>query len=705
MPSGKVKPALSFCDLCLSPSDMCRHVSPSQCAVASVQPRRWCMAVTCYMRECLMTYSSEFRGTVVLAALLAGPVMAQDGTVFLPPITLIALAGDGTDSEVVTSDDIEKRHPDTLNDLFSDSPEVAVSGANRMAAQKVYVRGIEETMLGVTVDGARQGGNMYAHSGNFSIDPYLLKRVEVDAGAGSALAGPGALGGSLRYQTKDPEDLLLPGRNQGVMLKFSAQTSGSRIAPAMAFYGAPDDRFAYLVYGTKSWARNYEDGDGNKVADTDNEPMDGLVKLRFRPADGQELTFSTTYRRDEGRRAYRSNFGIPDYLPAAIPEDQQLSWRSTSLNYRYDPAGNPMVDMTLSAYDTHSRLYRDIEVDQTADWYTRGIDLRNRSEFGRIAVTYGYDYTWTKSRGRDGEGRDNSETGGNHGLYAQVDYTPTDRWLLSAGLRYDRAVLEDMNGNDYKGVHFSPNLRLRYEPNENLTLFASWGEAFRGVQPYEGLTLIWPLGLGDETDTSLTGELARTAELGFDYDGGGWRMGMTAFTSKVEDKIRSWQGRRSPWFRQNDGDIESKGGTINLGRDWGNLSADLQYSHIDVKYNGKPVSPGDWLNGVTPGGDKVILALGYDMPSQRIRIDWTSTFVLKQTDLPADFELDNLPSYDVHDLSVTWRPKENQSYSLALTNIFDKQYLDHSTAYYGVDGWSNLYEMGRSLRVSGTIRF
>lgn len=79
--------------------------------------------------------------------------------------------------------------------------------------------------------------------------------------------------------------------------------------------------------------------------------------------------------------------------------------------------------------------------------------------------------------------------------------------------------------------------------------------------------------------------------------------------------------------------------------------------------------------------------------------------MLKQTDLPADFQLDELPGYDVHDLTVTWRPARNQSYSLALTNIFDEQYLDHSTAYYGVDGWSNLYETGRSLRLSGTIRF
>ncbi|MDF3606616.1 acyl-CoA dehydrogenase family protein [Paracoccus sp. DMF-8] len=235
------------------------------------------------------------------------------------------------------------------------------------------------------------------HSGNFGIDPDLLKRVEVAPGAGSALAGPGALGGAIRYETKDPEDLLLPGRSQGYMLKLSAQTNGKRVTPGLAFYGSPDARFGYLVHLTKSWADDYKDGDGNRGADTGNDPLDALVKLRFRPAEGHEPTFSSTWRRDSGRRAYRSNFGIPPDLPDAVPEDQKLGWRSTSVSYRFDPADNPFLDLTVSAYDTHSRLLRDIDVRQVSEWDTRGFDIRNRSDFGQVAVTYGYDYGWTRA--------------------------------------------------------------------------------------------------------------------------------------------------------------------------------------------------------------------------------------------------------------------------------------------------------------------
>ncbi len=636
-------------------------------------------------------------------AALVSPAAAQDATE-LTTITVEA-SGKGKVTETIDADQIEAEQPTTLNELFAKSPEIVVSGANRTAAQKVYVRGIEETLLNVSVDGARQGGNMYDHSGNFGIDPDLLKRVEIEAGAGSALRGPGALGGAIRYQTKDPEDFLLPGQKNGAMLKFSGQTNGSRLTPGMALYGVPDERFGYLVYGTKSWASPYKDGNGNPVADTDNEPLDTLVKLRFRPVEGHELQFSNTWRQDNGYRAYRSNFGVPPGLPDAVPENQKLGWRSTALNYHYDPADNPLIDLAISGYDMHSRLHRDIAVHQTADWYTRGLDLRNRSELGALTLTYGYDYGWTRSRGRDGTGRDADETGQNHGLYLQADYALTDQWLLSAGLRYDHGTLTDIGGNDFRGNHVSPSLRARYEPIDGLSFFGSWGEAFRGVQPAQGLTLIWPLGLGPQNDTTLEGELARTAELGVEYDRDGWRAGVSAFSSRIDDKIRVWQGRRNPWWRNNDGVIDSWGINAHFGRSWNNWSADLHYSHIDVKYNDRPVSPGDWLNNVTPGGDKVILALAYDMPAYDLKFGWTSTFVLKQTNLPADFALKSLPAYDVHDLAVTWAPRENQSYSLAVTNIFDEQYLDHSTAYYGVDGWSNLYEMGRSVRFSATIRF
>lgn len=623
----------------------------------------------------------------------------------LRPIIIKGARKGGRVTEVVDEKAIDEKQPTTLNELFADSPEVTVSGANRTAAQRVYVRGLEETSLNVTIDGAKQGGSLYSHTGRPGIDPEFLKRVEVEPGTGSALSGPGALGGTIRYETKDAEDLLLPGQQNGAMIKFSAQTNGKRLSPAAAAYGTPNENISYVLYGSKAWADDYRDGAGHAVSDTDSEPLNGLLKFRIRPADDHEIRFSTDYVQDNGLRAYRSNFGVPPTHPDSVSEEQEMSRRATSLKYTFDPADNPWVDFSATVYDTRMTLERLIADPMRADWQTRGLDLRNRSEIGNLTLTYGYDYTWERSTGKTGSGRHGEEIGQTHGLYLQGEYAFTEQISASAGLRYDRGLLTDLAGNRYDSDHLSPNIGIRYEPLDGLAVFASWGEAFRGPRPIEGMTLIHALGISPATDTSLTGETARTAQLGFDYDANGWRAGLTGYITKVEDNILFWQGRSLPFARRNAGDIDMAGFTAHIGMDWENFSADVSYSHAKVDYNGISVGPGDWLSGVAPQGDKVVLNLGYDLADYNLQLAWTSTFVLAEKDLPAGTGLDRLPAYDVHDISLVWRPTEAHQLSLTITNIFDENYLDHTTPYLVSGGTTTLYEMGRSFRLAGSIKF
>lgn len=86
-----------------------------------------------------------------------------------------------------------------LSDLFRNVPSVAVGGSLGIA-QKIYVRGLEDSMLNVTIDGAPQRGTLFHHVGRVSIEPELLKSVQVQAGAGEADSGFGAIGGAIRFQ-------------------------------------------------------------------------------------------------------------------------------------------------------------------------------------------------------------------------------------------------------------------------------------------------------------------------------------------------------------------------------------------------------------------------------------------------------------------------------------------------------------------------
>ncbi len=616
---------------------------------------------------------------------------------------LLGIEDADPDKEVIEADEVEARQPATLNELFATTPEISVSGGNRTAAQKVYVRGLEETNLNVTVDGAVQTGGQYRHSGNMGIDPFLLKRVEVEGGTASALSGPGALGGAIRYETKDAADLLLPGQTQGVMLRFGGQSNGNRLSTGLAVYGAPDERFSYLFYGSKQWADNYTDGRGEKVSYSGNDPLDGLVKLRFAPAEGHRIEFVNSYREDNGWRDRRMNFGLAD--DSETPEDQEATRRSTTLRYNYDPSDNALIDLTATIYDTENRILRKPEAGRRrGEGETRGADIRNRSALGDLTLTYGADYLRIHTRGKaEGDGW-YSETGYNQGLYLQGDYEIDPHWHATAGLRYDKSWLTDLAGNDYRGDRLSPNAGLRYMPVEGLTIFASWAEAYRGIRPIPGMKL--NLGAIDpDTDTGLDGEVARTTEIGVSYAGGVWRSGLSAYSTRISDYVLYGGQRGTPYKRSNGGDIELTGFTVRLGRDWGNLSGDISYNHSDTDFAGDPASPSSWGNGVAPQGDKIVLSLGYRMPRHDLRIGWTSTVVLAEDDLPESYTLsDKLPAYDVHDLSVVWRPRPNAEYSLALTNIFDEAYIDHATPPAG-NAETLLYEEGRSIRLAATLRF
>jgi hypothetical protein len=83
-------------------------------------------------------------------------------------------------------------HAEDKSGLLSHESMVAVGGGPSVA-QKIYVRGFEDTLLNVTVDGAQQAGELYHHQGRVQIEPEFLKSIELEAGAGPATSGPGML--------------------------------------------------------------------------------------------------------------------------------------------------------------------------------------------------------------------------------------------------------------------------------------------------------------------------------------------------------------------------------------------------------------------------------------------------------------------------------------------------------------------------------
>ena len=139
----------------------------------------------------------------------------------------------GVPGVVLTRQEIELINPADLQDIFADETSVSVGGSTPVS-QKIYVHGIEDNNLAVTVDGALQSNSVFHHAGTMLIDPSLLKAARVNAGVAPADVGPGALAGSIEFETVDPKDLLAPGKQYGGFVKSTFDTNSEAFSTGVA---------------------------------------------------------------------------------------------------------------------------------------------------------------------------------------------------------------------------------------------------------------------------------------------------------------------------------------------------------------------------------------------------------------------------------------------------------------------------------------
>ena len=144
-------------------------------------------------------------------------------------------------------------------DLVRYSTDVGLSDSGRH--QKGFaVRGVEGNRVGVSIDGVSlpdsEENSLYARYGNFnssrlSIDPELVRNIEIVKGADSFNTGSGALGGGVNYQTLQGHDLLLPERQFGVMMKNGYSSRNREWTNTLGF-GVSNDRVdAALLYSQR----------------------------------------------------------------------------------------------------------------------------------------------------------------------------------------------------------------------------------------------------------------------------------------------------------------------------------------------------------------------------------------------------------------------------------------------------------------------
>lgn len=675
---------------------------------------------------------------IASAAISSTPAIAQDAVADEAKTVengdVIIVVGETT-NVLIDSDQIEKTQANDLADVFRQTPSVSVGGSLGIA-QKVYVRGLEDTLLNVTVDGAPQTGTLFHHIGRVQIEPELLKQVDLQAGAGEATAGFGAVGGAIRFRTKSADDLLEPGQRFGAMTK-AGWFSNDGYKGSVSAYGKLNDNWGVLgslVYVDRD---NMDDGDGNTLFGTAAEQLLGFVKLSGEIVPDHYLSVSYEHRDEEGEFGARPNWPTLEG-DTLFPADAER--RTVVANYRNTIS--PALNMDVTGYFTTSEFQQD-RFDRWgkygADIETYGFDIRNTSHFGASEIIYGVEHRNDVVKSRyladqsvwGGWAWDPSigsfeEKGELWGAYVQGHFRLADPVLISVGGRYDSYDLELVTYDERSDSEgFSGNVGIRYDITPALAFTAGHGQALRGKEVGDAFTLEKRPGRL-RVDPSLQPERVDNSEAGLTYDNGQLRASASVFSMVIDDVILDQIGGgvapEDSIFYENVGEFETQGVELRLGYSWERISADLFYTSYDSELNDRPVEGYEEIGLANASGDQWNLNLGWG-PTDRIDLGLNVRVVEDLNDIDVLYRaveigwIDALqqvdkPGYTVADIYGEWRPRQVEGLRLnvAVQNLFDEQYRDHASVadYNAIPGWegvAGLYEAGRDIRISAAYEF
>ncbi|WP_439135905.1 TonB-dependent receptor domain-containing protein [Pseudomaricurvus sp.] len=621
----------------------------------------------------------------------------------LEMIQVIGQATSGLDN-LVTLEQLENMQANSLDDVFQMDPQISVGGSVGMG-QKIYVRNVGEDMLNISVDGAEQAGSIFHHSGRITIEPELLKQVEVEAGAGSATAGPGALGGSVRFTTKDPLDLLKPGETFGSLIKASYFSNGEGYKGSATLFGADSGGvLSGMVSMIDSDFDNFEDGEGDEILGTGFGRKVGYAKAVANLSEEHYLSLSFERLEEEGDILYKPEL-IANFKN--VPEPTEGSRETITLNYNFDASSNDLIDIYLNAYSTQleqDREYAGINYGGQVD--TVGATLENRSLIGNHKLVYGVNYRDDESRFEN----THKENGQVYGFYVQdvIQFTPD--LTVAAGVRYDDYQLEDVNGQNIDSDGFSPNISANYVFAPGWSVSAGYATALRGAEVKDSFKLS-----SYSNDPDLKAEKAQNYELGLDYFSGNFTFAMGVYQSEIEDPIAG----ATPWAKYSenlDDDIETTGVYAQMSYHWEKLSLSAALNSADSELDGETVTRYQYSSSGNSTGDSLVLDMQYQF-TESFFAGWTAEFVRGIDDI----ELVNVggstlttekPGYGLHDLYARWLPfgDDRLTVNLTVKNLFDKQYLSHASVedFEHNPGWTGIVgsqEAGRDIRLSAAVRF
>ncbi|MCH8489640.1 MAG: TonB-dependent receptor [Oceanicaulis sp.] len=606
--------------------------------------------------------------------------------------------------------------------------EVNIRGMYGFGRVNAMIDGVPQTYRNVAGHGSSGGSHLYVH-------PELLGGVDVVRGAVSGAHGTGVLTGAANFRTLDIDDLLIDGRDQGLMMRLSAGSNGRDMSGVLAggqrYSLRQGAEFSLMAAVSRSVISTYETGAGVDVPrnmDSTNRPTGAMIKAEFTPRSGHRFT--------AGYRWYDNQFEFSSYT-------QDLTNQTVTADYAYQPGGD-VIDLNLNAFYNQT----DMAYDEAGTYGGRetenrsyGLSLANRSHVQAaenlpvditVGASYGVDdYTVNEMRGANPPGELTK---------ASVFADASSRWgvaTLAGGLRYDHW---DMSGYqppisaghadcpaggpscgdrtvDRSGGRLLPSVSLTLEPIDGLQFYARYAHTFRPPTVQEMLFSLVPIGAGVGTGVAnnldLRPETSENIDVGVNVlnrsvlranDFLAFKAGY--FHNRIDDFIVNdfvqvpGRGITAMWVNR-PGTTTMKGWEVEGVYDAGEAYVQFSYTNADTD---QPIGDGAGIGngdaGILPDTYYTIGA-GVRTFGQRLNLGAQMRHVGRGK---AAFFGDYRPTdaYTLYDVNAGYDVTDHARLFLNIENVTNEAY---SIAGSGMEGHERLTGRGRTAIIGLSARF
>jgi len=638
---------------------------------------------------------------------IANSGYAEETETELAPIevwgTQVFSSSEPTDK--IDKEDIEIKQVDHLSDLLRDVPGVDIGGAHS-TNQRINIRGLQDTDLAITIDGARQNNFMYHHMGNLLINADILKAVDIQVGTNSVIHD--GLGGGMAFETKDAKDLLPAGKALGARI-YGAYATNDYFGYSLTGYGQLEQQADALIYFDANHRNNPQNGNGVESVGNDGDLRNALFKLGWDINDEHRLELAYDQYRDEGDYAPRPDMGAEtnSAITGTAVYPTKFERQTLSLNYEVD-LGEPLY-LQATLYRNAMDLWRDEDLNARATYryiegnstHTGGKVLAETSLiFGDIEhlLRYGFEMYRQETDYQEDAVSLSSESARTIAIYAEDEVFFPIGLSITPGLRYNRYSL-DSNVADKTFSELTWGLAAAYDLNDNWNINASTTRLFKAPMLAE---VFIGAGRNLEPNPDLKPVTGVNNQIGLHYHQrdvlalDSFRMDLTVFKTEFKDYIDDEGG--GSYVNLGDYDAEGFEVSFNLRKD--PFTGHLSYAKSESEHQ---------VTGAPLGrqvGDSIALGLTYDVPTFGLKFNWQSLFTLEE-------DYFNKPSYNVHTIRMKWLPPtvKNLRLTLGIENLFDEYYVSHASRIgdnvHPVFGPLHLndYEPGRNIKLSLSYNF